>query len=101
MTLKPGWRIGNLSPVLKPGDLSNPNKWQPVCLLETLYKGLASILACRINPLVRDHNFEAQYRSLNSKGCPDAALESLELVWKQEQIPVPLFRWFSTIKKSQ
>eukprot|EP00957_Ditylum_brightwellii_P076723 5831565-Ditylum_brightwellii.AAC.1 len=72
------WRTGNLSPVPKPGDLSDPNKWRPVCLLKTLYKILASILAYWINPL--------------------AVLESLELVWKQEQIPVPIFRWFPTSK---
>eukprot|EP00957_Ditylum_brightwellii_P208853 15359240-Ditylum_brightwellii.AAC.1 len=23
------WKTGNLSPVLKPGNLSDPNKWQP------------------------------------------------------------------------
>eukprot|EP00957_Ditylum_brightwellii_P055154 4180101-Ditylum_brightwellii.AAC.1 len=61
------WKTGNLSPVSKPGDLSDPNKWWPVCLLETLYKVLASILACQINPFVRDHQLEAQCGSLNSK----------------------------------
>eukprot|EP00957_Ditylum_brightwellii_P008805 668248-Ditylum_brightwellii.AAC.1 len=45
------WHKGTLSPVPKPGDLADPNKWRPVCLLETLYKVLASILAFRINPL--------------------------------------------------
>eukprot|EP00957_Ditylum_brightwellii_P122058 9308605-Ditylum_brightwellii.AAC.1 len=32
------WASGILSHVPKKGDLSNPNKWQPVCLLETTYK---------------------------------------------------------------
>eukprot|EP00957_Ditylum_brightwellii_P091440 6962919-Ditylum_brightwellii.AAC.1 len=32
------WASGTLSPVPKKGDLSNPNKCQPVCLLETTYK---------------------------------------------------------------
>eukprot|EP00957_Ditylum_brightwellii_P041913 3174639-Ditylum_brightwellii.AAC.1 len=32
------WKTGNLSPGPKPGDLSDPNKWQPVCLLKTLSK---------------------------------------------------------------
>eukprot|EP00957_Ditylum_brightwellii_P057460 4356472-Ditylum_brightwellii.AAC.1 len=32
------WESGTLAPVPKKGDLSNPNKWQPVCLLETTYK---------------------------------------------------------------
>eukprot|EP00957_Ditylum_brightwellii_P147848 11258453-Ditylum_brightwellii.AAC.1 len=29
---------GTLSPVPKKGNLSDPNKWRPVCLLETTYK---------------------------------------------------------------
>eukprot|EP00957_Ditylum_brightwellii_P060165 4569769-Ditylum_brightwellii.AAC.1 len=32
------WESRTLAPVPKKGDLSNPNKWQPVCLLETTYK---------------------------------------------------------------
>eukprot|EP00957_Ditylum_brightwellii_P028568 2158468-Ditylum_brightwellii.AAC.1 len=32
------WHKGTLSPVPKPGDLADPNKWRPVCLLKTLYK---------------------------------------------------------------
>eukprot|EP00957_Ditylum_brightwellii_P136089 10378868-Ditylum_brightwellii.AAC.1 len=32
------WKSGILAPVPKKGDLSNPNKWRPVCLLETTNK---------------------------------------------------------------
>eukprot|EP00957_Ditylum_brightwellii_P123749 9433829-Ditylum_brightwellii.AAC.1 len=32
------WKQGILTPVPKSGDLSNPNKWRPICLLETSYK---------------------------------------------------------------
>eukprot|EP00957_Ditylum_brightwellii_P141025 10743733-Ditylum_brightwellii.AAC.1 len=32
------WKRGTLAPVPKSGNLSNPNKWKPVCLLETSYK---------------------------------------------------------------
>eukprot|EP00957_Ditylum_brightwellii_P078686 5983191-Ditylum_brightwellii.AAC.1 len=66
------WKEGTLSPVSKRGNLADPNKWRPVCLLETSYKVLASILANSINPLVRDHGLDSQCGSLNSKGCADA-----------------------------
>eukprot|EP00957_Ditylum_brightwellii_P017779 1338951-Ditylum_brightwellii.AAC.1 len=66
------WSSGILSPVPKKGNFSNPNKWQPVCLLETTYEVLASILAQQINLIIQDHGLEAQCSSLNSKGCPDA-----------------------------
>eukprot|EP00957_Ditylum_brightwellii_P175185 13337114-Ditylum_brightwellii.AAC.1 len=52
------WKQGTLVHVPKSEDLSNPTKWRPVCLL--------------INPVIMDHGLEAQYRSLNSKGCPNA-----------------------------
>eukprot|EP00957_Ditylum_brightwellii_P053955 4086786-Ditylum_brightwellii.AAC.1 len=32
------WKQGILAPVPKSGNLSNPNNWRPVCLLETSYK---------------------------------------------------------------
>eukprot|EP00957_Ditylum_brightwellii_P061870 4695148-Ditylum_brightwellii.AAC.1 len=32
------WKQGTLVPVPKSGNLSNPNKWRPVCLIETSYK---------------------------------------------------------------
>eukprot|EP00957_Ditylum_brightwellii_P161869 12324266-Ditylum_brightwellii.AAC.1 len=66
------WTSGTLSPVPKKGDLSDPDKWQPVCLLKTTYKVLASILARRINPIIRDNGLEAQFGSPNSKGYQDA-----------------------------
>eukprot|EP00957_Ditylum_brightwellii_P180648 13761516-Ditylum_brightwellii.AAC.1 len=46
------WKQGTLAPVPKTGDLSNPHKWQPVYLLETSYKVLASIIAYRSNPVI-------------------------------------------------
>ena len=54
------WKSGTLAPVPKKGDLSNPNKWHPVCLLETH------------NTVIQDHRLEPQCGSLNSKGCQDA-----------------------------
>eukprot|EP00957_Ditylum_brightwellii_P065523 4970206-Ditylum_brightwellii.AAC.1 len=32
------WESATLVPVPKKGDSSNPNKWQPICLLEPTYK---------------------------------------------------------------
>eukprot|EP00957_Ditylum_brightwellii_P025881 1958123-Ditylum_brightwellii.AAC.1 len=61
------WTSGTLSPVLKKGDLSDLNKWRPVCLLKITYIGLASTLAYRINPIIRDNGLEAQCSSHNSK----------------------------------
>eukprot|EP00957_Ditylum_brightwellii_P133676 10191666-Ditylum_brightwellii.AAC.1 len=66
------WKSGILAPVPKKGNLSNPNKWRPVCLLETTYRVFASIIAHRITPVIQDHRLEPQCGSLNSKGYQDA-----------------------------
>eukprot|EP00957_Ditylum_brightwellii_P046625 3537886-Ditylum_brightwellii.AAC.1 len=83
------WKQDILAPVPKTGNLSNPNKWRPVCLLETSYKVLASIFARRINPMIRDHKLEAQCGSINSKGCPDAnfSLKSALELRREHDIP--------------
>eukprot|EP00957_Ditylum_brightwellii_P062140 4716314-Ditylum_brightwellii.AAC.1 len=58
------WKSG----ILEKGDLPNPNKRHPVCLLETMYKVLASIIVRRINTMIQDHRMEPQCNSLNLKG---------------------------------
>eukprot|EP00957_Ditylum_brightwellii_P126823 9667405-Ditylum_brightwellii.AAC.1 len=100
------WKTGSLSPVPKPGDLFDPNKWRPVCLLKTSYKVLASILACQINPLVRDHRLEAQCRSLNLKGCPNApfSLKSALQIRREHSLSthvlfVDLVKAFDTVNR--
>ena len=47
-------KTGTLAPVPKSGNLSDPNKWRPVCLLEITYTILASIIDFQINPIVSD-----------------------------------------------
>eukprot|EP00957_Ditylum_brightwellii_P081262 6181568-Ditylum_brightwellii.AAC.1 len=66
------WDSGTLVPVPKKGNLSNPNKWHSVCLLETTYKVVASIIKWRINPMIWDHGLEPQCSCLHLKDCQDA-----------------------------
>jgi len=78
------WRTGILTPVPKKGDLLNPNKWRPVCLLEVTYKALASIIAARMNPIVQDFGLEEQCGLLNSKGCQDAPMSLKTALLRQQ-----------------
>ena len=66
------WTEGNLSPVFKKGDATDPNNWRPVCLLDCTYKLLATIIANRMNPHVRDDGLEEQCGCLQNKACSDA-----------------------------
>ena len=58
------WTKGNLSPVFKKGDATDPNNWHPVCLLDCTYKLLAPIIASRMNPNIRNDGLEEQCRCL-------------------------------------
>ena len=65
---------------------------------------LASVLAHRINPLVRDHGLESQCGSLNSKGCPDAlfAIKSALQIRREHNLEthvlfVDLVKTFDTV----
>eukprot|EP00559_Dactyliosolen_fragilissimus_P001762 CAMPEP_0184862080 /NCGR_PEP_ID=MMETSP0580-20130426/6610_1 /TAXON_ID=1118495 /ORGANISM="Dactyliosolen fragilissimus" /LENGTH=561 /DNA_ID=CAMNT_0027359803 /DNA_START=327 /DNA_END=2009 /DNA_ORIENTATION=+ len=98
------WQHGTLCPVPKKGNLSNPNKWRPVCLLECPYKILASIIAKRMNKIVRDEGLEEQCGSLHTKGCQDAlfSLKSALQTRKEFNLPtdvlfVDLVKAFDTI----
>ena len=77
------------NPSIKKGVLSNPNKWHPVFLLKTTYKLLASIIAARMNPIVRDKGLEEQYGSLNTKGTQDAlfSLKSALQMRREHNLP--------------
>ena len=81
----PEWQYGTLTPVPKKGDLSNPNKW-----LETTYKLLASIIASRMNPIVRDEGLEEQCGSYNTKGTQVAlfSLKTALQIRRKHNLPI-------------
>ena len=49
----PEWQFGRLAPIFKKGDPLSPANWRPVCLLDITYKLMATIIAKRMNPLIR------------------------------------------------
>ena len=55
------WHIGQLVPFLKIGDLSDPNKWRGVTLMDIGSKIFSSILCTRLFKIIRKHGVEYQF----------------------------------------
>jgi len=66
-----GWQISQCVPVPKSGDLSNPNKWRGVMLMDVMSKIFSSILNERIFKIVQKHGNRFQFGGTPKVGCAD------------------------------
>ncbi len=77
------WKHVVLTILPKSGDLSNPNKWRGIALLDICSKAVSPIAVTRLANHLRDFGVEEQAGSTPGKGCADAtftlktALQSL------------------------
>ena len=65
------WHEGQLVPVPKSGDLSDPNKWREVTLMDIGSKVFSSILCTRLFKLIKKHGFKYQFGSTPGVSCQD------------------------------
>ena len=68
----PEWEIGVLNIIAKKGDLSKPDNYRGIMLLETAYKVVAIILHSRLLPIEEGLGFESQCGFRPQRGCTDA-----------------------------
>ena len=66
-----GWQMSQCVPVPKSGDLSNPNKWRGVMLMDVMSKIFSSILNGRIFKIVEAHGSRFQFGGTPKVGCAD------------------------------
>ncbi|EJK61338.1 hypothetical protein THAOC_18200 [Thalassiosira oceanica] len=66
-----GWQMSQCVPVPKSGDLSNPNKWRGVMLMDVMSKIFSSILNERIFKIVQKHGNRFQFGGTPKVGCAD------------------------------
>ena len=90
----------------KKGDLSDPNKWHGILLLDICSKLISSILASRLKTHFWTFVNEAQYGSLQRKACMDekfAVNISLKMIWEYEHwvyyIFVDLIKAYNTVNR--
>jgi hypothetical protein len=66
------WKHVVLTILPKSGDLSNPNKWRGIALLDICSKAVSSIAATRLAIHLKGFGVEEQAGSTPGKGCADA-----------------------------
>ena len=65
------WHEGQLVPVPKSADLSDPNKWRGVNLMDIGSNIFSSLLCKRLFSIIRKHGFKYQFGSSPGVGCQD------------------------------
>ena len=66
-----GWHASQCVPVPKSGDLSNPNKWRGVMLMDVCSKIFSIIMNGRAFALLSEHGTQFQFGGTPNLGCRD------------------------------
>ena len=66
------WLAGELAILEKKGDLSDPNNYRGIMLLETFYKIIANVLHAKLLPIVESLDNESQCGFRPGRSCIDA-----------------------------
>jgi hypothetical protein len=65
------WHCSQCVPVLKSGDLSDPNKWQGIMLMDVCSKIFSSVMNARAFKLLAAHGTQFQFGGTPELGCRD------------------------------
>jgi hypothetical protein len=65
------WLIGKLKILPKKGDLSDPNKWRGIMLLDIMSKLVCSIISTRLQMVLGEYGLEEQFGFMTERGCSD------------------------------
>ena len=65
------WHEAQVVPVTKSGDLSDPNKWRGVNLMDIGAKVFISVMCKHLFKVIKAHGCPAQFGSSPGVGCQD------------------------------
>ena len=91
---------GQLVLVPKSGDLSDPNKWRRVKLMDIGSKVFSSILCTRWFKIIRKHRGKYQFGSTPDAGCQDFSFTIKTMLHLQYNHNLPTFVIFADLVKS-
>ena len=89
-----------LACVPKNGDLSDPNRWRGICLVELVYKILATIMNSRLHRILKMRGSEFQAGSTPGKGCADAVFSLKTALHIRRAHGLPTWALFIDLVKS-
>ena len=93
------WHEGQLVPVPKSGDLSDPNKWREVTLMDIGSKIFNSIMCTRLFKIINKHGVKYQFGSTPGVGCQDGSFTKTMLHLRYNH-NLPTFVMFADLVKA-
>ena len=95
-----GWHRSQCVPVPKKGDLSDPNKWRGVMLMDVSSKVFSSIMNSRAFQLLELHGTRFQFGGTPEIGCRDGLFTLKTLLNARRNHDLPSFVGFVDLVKA-
>ena len=87
-------------PVPKSGDLSDPNKWRGVTLMDIGSKFFSSIMCTRLFKIIDKHGVKYQFGSTPGVGCQDGSFTIKTMLHLRYNHNLPTFVMFADLVKA-
>ena len=94
------WHEGRLIQVPKSGDLSDPNKWRGVTLMDMGSKIFSSILCKRLFKIIEKHGVKYQFGSTPGVGCQDGSFTIKTMLHLRRNHNLPTWVLFADLVKA-
>jgi hypothetical protein len=95
-----GWHASQYVPVPKSGNLSDPNNWHGVMLMDVCSKIFSSIMNGRAFCLLKLHGTQFQFGGTPTLGCQDGLFTLKTLLNAHKNHNLPLFVAFVDLVKA-
>ena len=94
------WHERQVIPVPKNGDLSNPNKWRGVTLMDLESKIFSSILCTQLFHIITEHGVKYQFGSTPGVGCQDVSFKIKTMLHLRQNHKLPTWVMFADLVKA-
>ena len=94
------WHEGQVVPVSKSGNLSDPNKWRGVTLMDLGSKIFSLILCIRLFQIIKAHGVKYQFGSTPGVGCQDGSFTIKTMLHLQHNHNLPTWVMFADLVKA-
>ena len=94
------WHEGQMVPVPKSGDLSDPSKWRGVTLMDLGSKIFSSIMCTRLFRIIDKHGVKYQFGSTPGVGCQDGSFTIKTMLHLQHNHNLPTWVMFADLVKA-
>jgi hypothetical protein len=94
------WLVGRLKILPKKGDLSDPNKWRGIMLLDIMGKLVCSIISARLQKVLKEYGLEEQFGFMMERGCSDGIFTLKTAMAKRKEYNLETWALFIDLVKA-